>query len=254
MKLVLEEIFKKFDDKVVIADTGFTFESGKIYGLLGRNGAGKTTLFNIINDDIKAEHGKVYLADEYGNTRKLDIEDIGYVISAPVVPNFLTGREMLKFFIEINQKRIKDLKTIDEYFDMVSIDEADRDRLAKDYSHGMKNKMMMLLNFISNPDVWLLDEPLTSLDVVVADEMKQLLRTMKGDHIMILSTHIMELATSLCDEIVLLKDGKLLPLDKGGMTKEEFEKFIINILKGEYGNVENSEEVSNEEKEEVIND
>ena len=254
MKLVLEEIFKKFDDKVVIADTGFTFESGKIYGLLGRNGAGKTTLFNIINDDIKAEHGKVYLVDEDGNTRKLDIEDIGYVISAPVVPNFLTGREMLKFFIEINQKRIKDLKTIDEYFDMVSIDEADRDRLAKDYSHGMKNKMMMLLNFISNPDVWLLDEPLTSLDVVVADEMKQLLRTMKGDHIMILSTHIMELATSLCDEIVLLKDGKLLPLDKGDMTKEEFEKFIINMLKGEYGNVENSEEVSNEEKEEVIND
>ncbi|SKA59645.1 ABC-2 type transport system ATP-binding protein [Eubacterium uniforme] len=254
MKLVLEEIFKKFDDKVVIADTGFTFESGKIYGLLGRNGAGKTTLFNIINDDIKAEHGKVYLTDDEGNTRKLDIEDIGYVISAPVVPNFLTGREMLKFFIEINQKRIKDLKTIDEYFDMVSIDEADRYRLAKDYSHGMKNKMMMLLNFISNPDVWLLDEPLTSLDVVVADEMKQLLRTMKGDHIMILSTHIMELATGLCDEIVLLKDGKLLPLDKGDMTKEEFEKFIIDILKSDYSSEGSAEEVSNEEKEEVVND
>ena len=138
--------------------------------MLGRNGAGKTTLFNIINDDLKAEHGKVYLVDNEEKTRKLDIEDIGYVISAPVVPNFLTGREMLKFFIEINQKRIKDLKTIDEYFDMVSIDELDRDKLAKDYSHGMKNKMMMLLNFISNPDVWLLDEPLTSLDVVVADD------------------------------------------------------------------------------------
>ena len=254
MKLVLEEIFKRFDDKVVIADTGFTFESGKIYGLLGRNGAGKTTLFNIINDDIKAEHGNVFLVDDDEKTRKLDIEDIGYVISAPVVPNFLTGREMLKFFIEINQKRIKDLKTIDEYFDMVSIDEADRDRLAKDYSHGMKNKMMMLLNFISNPDVWLLDEPLTSLDVVVADEMKQLLRKMKGDHVMILSTHIMELATGLCDEIVLLKDGKLIPLDKGDMSKEEFEKFIIDMLKGEYGNENNTEEVSNEEKEEVIND
>ena len=137
---------------------------------------------------------------------------------------------------------------------MVSIDEADRDRLAKDYSHGMKNKMMMLLNFISNPDVWLLDEPLTSLDVVVADEMKQLLRTMKGDHIMILSTHIMELATSLCDEIVLLKDGKLLPLDKGDMTKEEFEKFIIDILKSDYSSEGSAEEVSNEEKEEVVND
>lgn len=247
MKLVLEEIFKRFDEKVVIADTGYAFESGKIYGLLGRNGAGKTTLFNIINDDIKAEHGNVYLELDDNTRKKVDIEDIGYVISTPVVPNFLTGREMLKFFIEINQKRIKDLKTIDEYFDMVSIDVEDRDKLAKDYSHGMKNKMMMLLNFISNPDVWLLDEPLTSLDVVVADEMKQLLKTMKGDHIMILSTHIMELATSLCDEIVLLKDGKLIPLNKGDMSNDEFEKYIIDMLKGEFDNGANV----NEEKEEA---
>ena len=245
MKLIIDEVYKKFDDKVVLNSTSFAFESGKIYGLLGRNGAGKTTLFNCINEDIIPEHGKFYItSDEFRinlpeeekaeiKKSKIDTEDIGYVLSAPIVPDFLTGRELLKFFIDINKKRIKDIKTVDEYFDIVLFDKEDRDKLVKDYSHGMKNKMMMLLNFIQNPKIWLLDEPLTSLDVVAADEMKTLLKKMKGDHIMILSTHIMELATGLCDEIVLLKDGKLIAMNKNDMSEEEFEKYIIDSLKRE---------------------
>ena len=70
----------------------------------------------------------------------------------------------------------------------------------KDYSHGMKNKMQMLINIIAKPEILLLDEPLTSLDVVVAEEMKQLLRALKSDRITIFSTHIMDLALDLCDE------------------------------------------------------
>lgn len=232
MKLVIDKVFKRFDDKVVIDEAEFAFESGKIYGLLGRNGAGKTTLFNCINEDLKQDSGEIYIVD--GEERKsIETENIGYILSAPVVPDFLTGRELLKFFIDINKNRIKERKTIDEYFDMVSIDVADRDKLVKYYSHGMKNKIMMLLNFISDPDIWLLDEPLTSLDVVVADEMKKLLKSMKGNHIMIFSTHIMELATGLCDEIVLLKDGKLTHVDRNNLTEDEFEEYIISALKGE---------------------
>ena len=232
MKLVIDKVFKRFDDKVVIDEAEFVFESGKIYGLLGRNGAGKTTLFNCINEDLKQDSGEIYIVD--GEERKnIETENIGYILSAPIVPDFLTGRELLKFFIDINKNRIKERKTIDEYFDMVSIDVADRDKLVKDYSHGMKNKIMMLLNFISDPDIWLLDEPLTSLDVVVADEMKKLLKSMKGNHIMIFSTHIMELATGLCDEIVLLKDGKLTHVDRNNLTEDEFKEYIISALKGE---------------------
>ena len=120
---------------------------------------------------------------------------------------FLTAREFLQFFIDINQKDIPNVKTVDEYFDFMGILPEDRDRLLKDFSHGMKNKMQMLINFIYNPFILLLDEPLTSLDVVVADEMKKLLRKIKDEHILIFSTHIMELAVDLCDEIVLLNHG-----------------------------------------------
>lgn len=232
MKLVIENVKKNFGTKEVLKDINFTFEKGKIYGLLGRNGAGKTTFFNCLNEDIKIDEGKFYL-EEGENRQSLKPENIGYVLSTPTVPEFLTGREFLKFFLEINAKKIKEPKTIGEYFSFMKIKEEDRDKLLKDYSHGMKNKMQMLVNIIANPDILLLDEPLTSLDVVVAEEMKQMLREIKKDHIIIFSTHIMELALSLCDEIVLLHQGKLEEIPAENIEQEELKEKIIQALKEE---------------------
>ena len=219
MKFVIEHLSKHFEAKRVLQDIDFTFESGKIYGLLGRNGAGKTTLFNCLNRDIRTDGGQFYLETEEGR-REVRPEDIGYVLSTPTVPEFLTGREFLKFFLEINEKYIEDLQPIDTYFDYVSIAPEDRDKLMKDYSHGMKNKMQMLINIIAKPEILLLDEPLTSLDVVVAEEMKQLLRALKSDRITIFSTHIMDLALDLCDEIVLLNHGELEVVDKSDLDSK----------------------------------
>lgn len=231
MKLVIKDLKKNFEKKEVLKNINFEFEKGKIYGLLGRNGAGKTTLFNCLNEDLEVDSGEFYINDE--KIRKVKSEDIGYVLSTPNVPEFLTGREFLKFFIDINKKRIKDLKKIDEYFDFIKIAKEDRDRLLKDYSHGMKNKMQMLVNIIANPDILLLDEPLTSFDVVVAEEMKQMLKNIKQNHILIFSTHIMELALDLCDEIVILNKGVLEKIDKNDLDNTEFKNKIIEALKEE---------------------
>lgn len=231
MKLVIKDIRKTFDKKQVLNGINFEFEKGKIYGLLGRNGAGKTTLFNCINEDIPCDSGEFFIKNS--NIRKLLPEDIGYVLSIPNVPEFLTGREFLKFFIDINKDRIKNLKTIDEYFDFMKIDISDRDKLLKDYSHGMKNKMQMLVNIIASPNILLLDEPLTSFDVVVAEEMKQMLKSIKKDHIIIFSTHIMELALDLCDEIVILNKGVLEKQDKTAKDNEHLKRKIIDALKEE---------------------
>ena len=229
MKLVIENLQKSFDKKEVLKKIDFTFESGKIYGLLGRNGAGKTTLFNCLNEDIEIDAGTFYL-EENGEKKKIEAQDIGYVLSTPNVPEFLTGREFIQFFLDINKERIVEMKTPDEYFDLVKIEEEDRDKLLKDYSHGMKNKMQMLVNIIMNPKVLLLDEPLTSFDVVVAEEMKTLLKNTKKDHIIIFSTHIMELALDLCDEIVLLNKGILELIDKKSTKDESLKEKIIKAL------------------------
>lgn len=232
MKLIAKGIYKKFDKKEVLKGASFTFEKGKIYGLLGRNGAGKTTFFNCIHEDIPIDGGS-FKIEEDGQLRAIGNSDIGYVLSTPVVPEFLTGREFLKFFLDINKNKIKEKKTIDEYFELMKIEPEDRDKLLKDYSHGMKNKMQMLVNFIASPGILLLDEPLTSFDVVVADEMKQLLRQIKKNHIIVFSTHIMELALDLCDEIVILNGGILEEIEKQNLDNTAFKDKIIAALKGE---------------------
>jgi ABC-2 type transport system ATP-binding protein len=228
MKLLVKNVEKKFGENKVLKGINFEFEKGKIYGLLGRNGAGKSTFFNCINSDLDYT-GEILLQDEENKTRVPDSNDIGYCVSEPVVPEFLTGREFLKFFLEINGDRVRNKKTIEEYFDMMNIDHKDMNKLLKDYSLGMKNKMQMLVNIILDSELLLLDEPLTSLDVVVAEEMKNLFKSLKKDHILIFSTHIMELALDLCDEIVILSNGVLTKVEKKNMNKD----YIIKFLKGD---------------------
>lgn len=230
--MILKDIEKSFEKKEVLRGASFTFETGLIYGLLGHNGSGKTTLFNCINEDLKIDNGS-YKIEDSGSIREVRTDDIGYVLSTPMVPEFLTGREFLKFFMDINKNKIVNEKSIDSYFDLVRIDMEDRDRLLKDYSHGMKIKMQILVNFIANPHILMLDEPLTSFDVVVADEMKHLLRHMKSNYIIIFSTHIMELALDLCDVIVILNNGVLELIEKENLNNTEFKDRIIKALRGE---------------------
>ena len=97
----------------------------------------------------------------------------------------------------------------------------------------MKNKMQMLVNLIAEPTLFLLDEPLTSLDVVVAEEMKALLRHQKAGRVTIFSTHLMDLALDLCDEIVLLSHGVLSRVDKANLDEEGFKEKIIAALQAE---------------------
>ncbi|RED51158.1 ATP-binding cassette domain-containing protein [Cohnella lupini] len=229
MELILQGITKSFGDKKVLQGAGFHFQKGNIYGLLGRNGAGKTTLFNCLSGETKIDGGHARLKDE-GGERKLVEEDIGYVYSLPILPEFLTGYEFIKFYLDINRDKQPD-SNIDAYFDKISMSREDRHRLIKNYSHGMKNKIQMLLFLISKPPVILLDEPLTSFDVIVAHEMKNMLREMKRDHILIFSTHILQLATDLCDELVVLNNGQLSAVPTDLLHSAEFEQRIISLLK-----------------------
>ena len=226
MKLEITNLTKNYGEKEVLEKIDFSFESGKIYGLLGRNGAGKTTFFNCLNEDIEVDSGKFLL-----DGKKLTSDDIGYVTATPVVPEFLTGKEFLQFFLDINESKLKEKKDLDYYFDLVKLSKADQDILLKEYSHGMKNKMQILINVISNPKVILLDEPLTALDIVVQEDMKKLLKSLKKDHIIIFSTHILELAIDICDEIAVISNKKIELIEKKNLNTKSYKNKIIDLLK-----------------------
>lgn len=230
MELILDNIRKSYNDKQVLKGVDFTFEKGKIYGLLGRNGAGKTSLFNCLSGEVRMDSGGAFLKrDEV--SLPLTENEIGYVFSLPILPEFLTGYEFVKFYMDINRDKIQPGRTVEDYFNIISFEEEDRHRLIKGYSHGMKNKIQMLCFIITRPPLILLDEPLTSFDVVVALEIKKLLREMKQDHIIIFSTHILQLAADLCDELVILNNGILQEIPADLLRSPEFEEKIIALLK-----------------------
>ena len=226
MKLDIINLSKSYKDNNVLNNINFTFNSNCIYGLIGRNGAGKTTFMNALDGVITIDSGEFYLDDN-----KLDTSDIGYVVSTPLVPEFLTGKEFLDFYLDVHKDKIKDIKDIDYYFDLVDLERRDQNKLLKDYSHGMKNKIQLLINIISNPKIILLDEPLVSLDVIAQDNIKKLLKKLKKDHIIIFSTHILELATDLCDEIILLKDREFTIVEKKSLSTKKYKDKIIKTLK-----------------------
>ena len=126
MEFVIDHLSKSFESKEVLKDASFRFEEGKIYGLLGRNGAGKTTLMNCLNGDLSVDGGSFYF-EEAGIRHEVRPEELGYVLSTPTVPEFLTGREFLKFFLDINESSVQNPKTQDEYFELIKLDAADRD-------------------------------------------------------------------------------------------------------------------------------
>ncbi len=229
MELEIRNLVKNYKEKEVLKGAEYCFSEGKIYSILGRNGAGKTTLFNCMTKDVVFESGDMILV-ENGTEREPEFDDIGLVSASPVLPEFLTGYEFVKFFMELNSGAAS---SIDDYFDLVRIEEQDRHRLIKEYSFGMKNKLQLLACLIKNPKIILLDEPLSSFDIIVSHDIKELLLSMKEDHIILMSTHIMQLARDVSDEIVILKNGVLTKAEMQDENEEAFENRILALLQEE---------------------
>lgn len=196
--LELKNLSKNYNH-IVLDNINYNFKQGKIYCIIGRNGSGKTTLFNCISKTIN-----------YTGTISYN-GNVGFVKTEPCLPLFLTPREFIDFFITENPN--KNFEKIDKYFDLLSFKKEDRDKLIKELSHGNKCKLEMLINILSDNKILLLDEPLVNLDVLVVEEIKQLLKSIKNNHIIIFSTHILDFAKELSDELILLNEGKLTKVD-----------------------------------------
>ncbi|OTO05345.1 ABC transporter ATP-binding protein [Enterococcus sp. 5B3_DIV0040] len=229
MILEINAISKSFDKKQIFDQASYQFETGKIYGILGRNGAGKTTLFQCIARNMTVDSGSIYLVED-GNQRIYENTDVGFTFTQPHLPGFMTAIEFLRFFMDVNRERIKQSLSPEEFLMSVGISSEEQHLLMKDYSHGMKNKVQMLLSLMVQPPIMLFDEPLTSFDVVAAHEIKQMIRSAKEDSIILFSTHILQLAQDLCDEVVLLNNHQLTGIDPSHIHEPDFEKEIVTLL------------------------
>lgn len=198
--------------KKVINGLNLYVREGDIYAFVGRNGAGKTTTIKSIVGINHITDGDILL--DKISILKNPIEyksNIAYVPDNPILYEYLTGIQYLNFIADIYEMTEKEReKNIVKYAKMFELYD-DLNDLIKSYSHGMKQKLVLISAFMHDPKLYVLDEPFVGLDPKASYTLKELLREKaKEGKIIFFSTHVLDVAEKLCNRIAIIKDGKLL--------------------------------------------
>ena len=212
-------------------DVSFTVKAGEIVGFAGPNGAGKTTVIKMLTGILKPTSGTAVINGFDINKDPIKAKmSFAYIADNPDILIQLTGLEYLNFIAdmyEIPEDARKDkIEELSERFGMKDV----LNTQMREYSHGMRQKLMVISALIHNPPAWILDEPMTGLDPSAAFELKQMMREhAKAGNAVLFSTHVLEVAEQLCDRILIINNGKIikegtldfLALDNPGMSLEE---------------------------------
>lgn len=203
---------KFYDQKQALKDVNLTMKNGTVFGLLGHNGAGKSTLIKSLVSAHDLTNGKIKVDGQELTTHRQEIKQkIGYVPDSPDLFLQLTAMEYWRLMIDIYRINYQDVVAkMQEYIQLFSM-EADQNTLISSMSHGMRQKVILIGALTLDPDIWILDEPLTGLDPQSAFELKELIKKhVANGNTVIFSTHILAIAQEVCDELAILKKGEVI--------------------------------------------
>lgn len=230
--LYVDSLYKSFGNIHALCGVSFHIEPGQIYGLLGPNGAGKTTTMRIMSGLLTPDSGTVQVAGyDMATQPEAYRHTVGYVPDNPFLYHYLTGREYLAFIADLWQVSPEQKEyLIEKQLTLFSLtDQADR--VITSYSHGMRQKIAMAGALLPDPTVLILDEPLTGFDPPSARFIKDFLRTFAdAGHMVLLSTHILEVAQRMCDRIGIITNGRIASEEGRIETMTEFETFVMTAL------------------------
>ena len=203
---------KSYGGKPAIRDVTFSVEKGEILGFLGPNAAGKTTTMRILTGFLPATEGHATVAGHDVFSDSLEVRrHIGYMPeTVPLYPE-MTIRDYLGFFARLRQVP-EAKKRMDEVMDMVSIGERADDRIAK-LSKGFRQRVGLAQALLHDPEVLILDEPTVGLDPKQIIEFRQLIKSLGGDHTIILSTHILPEVSQTCGRVLIINEGRIVAED-----------------------------------------
>lgn len=212
--LVLEHVTKRFGEFTAVDDLSLQVRRGRVFGLIGPNGAGKTTTIRMIVNITVPDSGRI---DLFGQPMSSKLQDrIGYLPEERGLYRKMKVGEQLRFFAELREVRGKDAdERINNWLARLQLTDW-KDKRAKDLSKGMQQKVQFITAVIHDPDLLILDEPFSGLDPVNVELMKQTILEKKTEgKTIILSTHQMEIAEKLCDDVCMINrahkvlDGRL---------------------------------------------
>ncbi|HFI0042242.1 TPA: ABC transporter ATP-binding protein [Streptococcus suis] len=205
-------VSKAYGDTLALDDLDLTIESGEIFGLIGHNGAGKTTTISLLTSIIEASQGSITVDGLQLEEHRDEVKKrIAYVPDSPDIFLHLTAFEYWHFMGKVYGV---DKETVDQRIDKLAtlFDMTARQFEPIDsFSHGMRQKTIIIGALIPNPDIWILDEPLTGLDPQASFDLKQMMKDhAKGGKTVLFSTHVLSVAEQLCDRIGILRKGRLI--------------------------------------------
>jgi ABC-2 type transport system ATP-binding protein len=207
----VNNLVKTFGDVHAVDGLSFTIQPGEIFGLLGPNGAGKTTTVKLILGLLEPDQGQIAVFNMHPNKDEIAIKQrIGYVSEEPLIYKSITPKELFNFISSIRQLSSKETTTkLRKYLESFEAEQY-YEKLIATLSRGNKQKMQVIAALIHEPDLLIMDEPLTGLDAKSAKVLKELLElhTEKGGSV-IFSTHILEVAEEVCDRICIINQGKV---------------------------------------------
>ena len=220
--LTLDHVAVRYSGRPVLRDVSFSIGPGEIVAYLGANGAGKTTTMKVVTGLVAPDFGRVLFGgrdvaeDPLGYRRRL-----GYVPETAEVYPFLSGREYLVLAGRLRALPEASLeRRVDELLELLGL-ENHRYQALESYSKGMRQKVLIGTALLHDPEVLILDEPLSGLDVTSVLVMKALLRALAARGRTILySTHHLEVAERLCERVLILHDGRVVADDSVANLRE----------------------------------
>lgn len=238
----IKDVSKSYNGRIKAVDgLTLTVNPGEVFGFLGPNGAGKTTTIKMITGITKPDSGSIHINNN--DIQKNPIaakKSFGFVPDNPNVFLRLKGIEYLNFMAEaygVNKDlRIKRIQNLSKRFSMTN---ALSDQI-NSYSHGMRQKIVIMGVLIHSPNVWILDEPMTGLDPKASHILKEMMREhTKKNKSVFFSTHVLEVAEKICDRVAIINQGKILYIGSVENIKEksqenkDLESIFLELTKNE---------------------
>lgn len=220
----LSKSYKK--GKKVIDNINLEIKDGEIFGFLGPNGAGKTTTIKMITGILGIDEGDIFIDGNSITKNSLEAKkSFGLIPDNPDMFLKLKGIEYLNFIADIyeisKEERIKRIEELTKKFEMQKV----LNNKMQSYSHGMRQKMIIMGALLHNPKNLIFDEPMTGLDPKSSYDLKQIMREhAKQNKTVFFSTHILEVAEKLCDRVGIINKGKLIFVGTYEEMKKEFQK------------------------------
>lgn len=232
--LKVSHLYKKYHgaENYAVEDFSMNLKGGKIYGFLGKNGAGKSTIIKSIVGIHGFEKGMIEVCGHDVSEEAMEAKkDIGFVPDNYALYENLTGRQYISYIADLFEVKKDVRKTREE--DLVKRLEMTQryDKPMKTYSHGMKQKITIIAALIHEPKVWILDEPMTGLDPNSIFQIKECMREhAKKGYIVFFSSHIIDVVKTLCDDVIIIKHGKMvdeIDLDSNPERRDTLEKDFL---------------------------